>query len=77
MVQIIHISDFHLDTNPISLKKEALINGEYEKLLELSRNYSQYGKPDVLVNSKLEDSLLVVSSSVVSTGSTTAPSVVK
>lgn len=25
MVQIIHISDFHLDTNPISLKKEQLV----------------------------------------------------
>ncbi|MDM8550157.1 GIY-YIG nuclease family protein [Desulfobacterales bacterium HSG2] len=26
-------------------KKEALINGEYGKLPELSRNYTQYGKP--------------------------------
>ena len=42
-------------------KKEALINREYGKLPELSRNYSQYGRPEVAV--------------VVSTSSTTGPSV--
>ena len=30
-------------------KKEALINREYEKLPELSRNYSQYGRPEMAV----------------------------
>lgn len=30
-------------------KKEALINREYEKLPELSRNYSQYGRPEMSV----------------------------
>jgi putative endonuclease len=42
-------------------KKEALINREYGKLPELSRNYSQYGRPEMSV--------------VVSTSSTTVPSV--
>ena len=32
-------------------KKEALINREYEKLPELSRNYSQYGRPEMSVPS--------------------------
>ena len=32
-------------------KKEALINREYEKLTELSRNYSQYGRPEMSVPS--------------------------
>lgn len=32
-------------------KKEALINREYGKLPELSRNYSQYGRPEVAVPS--------------------------
>ncbi len=30
-------------------KKEALINREYEKLPELSRNYTQYGRPEMSV----------------------------
>ena len=30
-------------------KKEALINGEYAKLPELSRNYTQYGAPSTSV----------------------------
>ena len=32
-------------------KKEALINREYGKLPELSRNYTQYGRPEVAVPS--------------------------
>ena len=32
-------------------KKEALINREYEKLPELSRNYTQYGRPEMSVPS--------------------------
>ena len=32
-------------------KKEALINREYEKLPELSKNYTQYGRPEVAVPS--------------------------
>ena len=47
-------------------KKEALINREYEKLRELSRNYSQYGR--------LKEQVVSISS-VVSTSSTTVPSV--
>ena len=27
-------------------KKEALINGEWDKLKDFSKNYSQFGKPD-------------------------------
>lgn len=42
-------------------KKEALIHREYEKLPELSRNYTQYGRPE----------MSVFSSSVVSASSTT------
>lgn len=44
-------------------KKEALINGDYAKLPELSRNYTQYGKT------------VVSTPTVVSTGSTTVGSV--
>ena len=51
-------------------KKEALIHREYEKLPELSRNYTQYGRPEISVVSTS-----VVSASVVSASSTTAPSV--
>ena len=32
-------------------KKDALINREYEKLPELSKNYTQYGRPEVAVPS--------------------------
>jgi predicted MPP superfamily phosphohydrolase len=32
MVQVIHISDFHLDTNPISLKKEQLVEALIDDL---------------------------------------------
>ncbi len=44
-------------------KKEALINREYEKLPELSKNYSQYGRPEM--------SEVVLTFSVPSTGSGT------
>ncbi len=44
-------------------KKEALINREYGKLPELSRNYSQYGRPEM--------SEVVLTFSVPSTGSGT------
>ena len=54
-------------------KKEALINREYEKLPELSRNYSQYGRPEMSV--VVSTSSVVSISPVVSTGSTTGPSV--
>ena len=53
-------------------KKEALINREYGKLPELSKNYSQYGRlkePVVSISSVVSMSL------VVSTSSTTVPSV--
>ena len=53
-------------------KKEALINREYGKLPELSRNYTQYGRPEMAV---VSTSSVVSTSLVVSTGSTTGPSV--
>ena len=59
-------------------KKEALIKAEYEKLPELSRDYTQYGRPempDVISTGSTtkEDERTV--QPVVSTSSTTGPSV--
>ena len=59
-------------------KKEALINREYGKLPELSRNYTQYGRPEMAVvstGSTTGPSVPELVESVVSTGSTTGPSV--
>ncbi|MBO4778772.1 MAG: GIY-YIG nuclease family protein [Bacteroidales bacterium] len=54
-------------------KKEALIHREYEKLPELSRNYTQYGRPEMSV---VSTSVVSASSTTeMKTNSTTAPSV--
>lgn len=43
-------------------KKKALINGEYAKLPELSRNYTQYGAPSTSVPSTSSGTAMTTSS---------------
>ena len=49
-------------------KKEALINREYEKLPELSKNYSQHGRPEVAVPSTSSGTGMQTSSTTEDTG---------